>query len=85
MNSGECNIQGASDQFVNSYLASKIPSFVVAYMDVAVRRPDEGREQERKLWKPSQYSLLLAISASNLDILDRNLLRRELIRGSLVA
>jgi hypothetical protein len=54
-------------------------------MDVAVRRPDEGREQERKLWEPSQYSLLRAIPASNLNILDRNLLRPELIRGSLAS
>ena len=28
-------------------------NFCVAYMDVAMRRPDEGREQERKLCKLS--------------------------------
>jgi hypothetical protein len=27
----------------------KMTTFCVAYMDVAVRRSDEGREQERKL------------------------------------
>jgi hypothetical protein len=48
---------------MNSYLASKISSFFVAYL--------------------RNSSLLRAIFASNLNILDRNLLRPELIRGSL--
>jgi hypothetical protein len=31
------------------HLVPKIINLCVAYMDVAVRRPGEGREQERKL------------------------------------
>jgi hypothetical protein len=34
---------------MNERVVPKIINFCVAYMDVAVRRPDEAREQERKL------------------------------------
>ncbi len=37
-------IEGASDQFMNERVVSKMTNFCVAYMDVG-----EAREQERKL------------------------------------
>ncbi len=34
---------------MNERVVPKMTTFCVAYMDVAVRRSDEAREQERKL------------------------------------
>ncbi len=34
---------------MNERVVPKMTTFCVAYMDVAVRRSDEGREQEREL------------------------------------
>jgi len=64
---------------MNSHLASKMPRFYVAYMDVG-----EGREQGSGSFANLRNSQLLrAIHALNLNILNHNLLRSELIRGSL--
>jgi len=71
--------KGASDQFMNSYLTPKISSFFVENL--------RNSQLLRSTWmykcRNDRMSLSgRAIFASNLDILDRKLLRSELIRGS---
>ena len=63
-----------ADQF-----GSKIINLCVAYMDVG-----EGREQERKLCETQAIAgLLLTFHALILIILNPNLIRPDLCRGSL--
>ena len=58
---------------MNSYLVSKMSGFCVAYMDVG-----EGREQgSGSFANLRNSSLLRAIHALNLNILNHNLLRSE--------
>jgi len=59
-------------------IGSKIINLCVAYMDVG-----EGREQERKLCETQAIAgLLLAFRALILIILNPNLIRPDLCRGS---
>jgi len=64
---------------MNDPFESKIINLCVAYMDVG-----EGREQERKLCETQAIAgLLLTFRALILIILNPNLIRPDLCRGSL--
>ena len=70
--------KGTSAKVMTDQLESKIINLCVAYMDVG-----EGREQERKLCETQAIArLLLAFRALILIILNPNLIRPYLCRGS---
>jgi hypothetical protein len=65
---------------MNDQFGSKMINLRVAYMDVG-----EGREQERKLCETQAIAgLLLAFRALISIILNPNLIRPDLCRGSLI-